>query len=83
MYFLRTNIDFLTPSNDALFGLVDKLINTGYLSSKLALSKIRSQNKRTKKIEDQIEKLLEQLPSFPVPFLDEMRPIPKDHEEET
>lgn len=72
----------LKPANDALFGFVDKLINTGYLSSKLALNRVRSQSQATKKIEDQIEQLLESLPSFHVPVWDDLHSVNSDTRDE-
>ncbi|KAG5878091.1 hypothetical protein JTB14_017843 [Gonioctena quinquepunctata] len=63
------------PADDAIFNFVNKIVNTTYLSSKMALNRVRAQSETRRQIEDEIENFLERLPSIPIPLLDDLQPV--------
>ncbi|XP_023016474.2 uncharacterized protein [Leptinotarsa decemlineata] len=63
------------PADDAVFNFINKIVNTTYLSSKMALNRMKAQSETRKKIEDEIENFLEKLPVVPIPLLDDLQPV--------
>ncbi|KAJ8939717.1 hypothetical protein NQ314_011003 [Rhamnusium bicolor] len=58
--------------DEPIFNFINKLVNTSYLSSRMALRRVKNQSEKRREIENQIEDFLENLPSFPIPILDDI-----------
>ncbi|KAF7281587.1 hypothetical protein GWI33_004508 [Rhynchophorus ferrugineus] len=68
------------PAEDAILGFIHKLANTGYASSKIALSKLERQSQSQRDITDQMHRLLELLPGYKskIPVVDDMPKLIKE-----
>ena len=54
----------LRPAEDAILGFLNKMLNTGYQSSKITLNRIEKANQKRNDIGNEIEKLLSKLPNY-------------------
>ncbi|XP_057658300.1 uncharacterized protein LOC130895147 [Diorhabda carinulata] len=68
----NSGLAFLRPADDAIFNFINKLVNTSYLSSKMMVNRVKAQSEVRKEIEDQVEEFLENLPSAPIPIVDDL-----------
>ncbi|XP_060533162.1 uncharacterized protein LOC132706088 [Cylas formicarius] len=64
----------LKPTEDALLLFINKLVNTGYISSKITLSRIEKASDKRREIGEQVARILDELPSYrdKVPLVDEI-----------
>ncbi|XP_050306096.1 uncharacterized protein LOC126743162 [Anthonomus grandis grandis] len=54
----------LLLAEDTIVGFVNKLVNTGYKSSKIALNRAEKERTKRRELGDKVEELLSQLPTF-------------------
>ncbi|KAH1018242.1 uncharacterized protein LOC125504246 [Dendroctonus ponderosae] len=54
----------LKPTEDALFSFINRLVNTGYSSSKIALNRVEKASKRRKEFGERLEQFLVELSMY-------------------
>lgn len=58
------NLFFRKPPEDQFLGFINRLVNTGYTSSKIALNRIEKATKKRKEFGKELNEFLSNLPSY-------------------
>nr|CAH7726990.1 unnamed protein product [Callosobruchus chinensis] len=66
------------PSEESIFKLVHMFLNTTYVTSKAAVDSIKEHSQIRRKIEDNLEGFVENLPTLPIPLLDNLAEVRKN-----
>ncbi|XP_018568180.1 uncharacterized protein LOC108908588 [Anoplophora glabripennis] len=66
------NFSIFNQVDDPFFSFMSKMANFGYLSSQVAISRMKDHSQKIKDIGGQVEGFIENLPTFPIPILDNM-----------
>ncbi|CAH1959329.1 unnamed protein product [Acanthoscelides obtectus] len=66
------------PAEESIFKLVHMFFNTTYVTSRAAVDSIKEHSQIRRKLEDNLEGFVENLPSLPVPLLDNLADIRKN-----
>nr|CAI5829200.1 unnamed protein product [Callosobruchus analis] len=71
-------ISMFKPSEESIFKLVHMFLNTTYVTSKAAVDSIKEHSQIRRKIEDNLEGFVENLPTLPIPLLDNLAEMRKN-----
>ncbi|KAJ8949203.1 hypothetical protein NQ318_021696 [Aromia moschata] len=57
---------------DPVFNFINKLLNTGYDSTKMAVSRAKIRSEKLRELEDEVENVFEKLPKLPIKVIENM-----------